>query len=103
MIHGSTLAINTILQETGSRVGLITTRGFRDVLEIGRGNRKNIYDFFYSPTPPLVPRRLRREVSERLDHTGAEVVPLNMDELAAAAAFLVGAGVEAFAISFLHA
>src|SRR5205807_1169097 len=60
IIHGSTLAINTLLQEIGPTVGLITTKGFRDVLEIGRGNRTDIYDFFWNPPKAFVPRRLRR-------------------------------------------
>lgn len=103
LIHGSTLAINTILQETGSSVGLLTTRGFRDVLEIGRGNRVDIYDFFYRPPRPLISRRLRREVRERINPAGKEVVPLSLDEVEAEAAFLLTHGVEAIAICFLHA
>ena len=103
LIHGSTLAINTILQESGARVGLITTRGFRDVLEIGRGNRVDIYDFFYEPPSALVPRRLRREVSERSGPQGEVVSPLDLDELEREAGFLLRQGVEAVAICFLHA
>ena len=81
LIHGSTIAINTILQEKGARVGLITTAGFRDVLEIGRGNRTDIYDFFWQPPAPLVPRRLRREVRGRLGYLGEELEPLDLDAL----------------------
>ena len=55
IVHGSTMVINTIVQENGARVGLITTQGFRDVLELGRGSREDIYDLFYKPPPPLVP------------------------------------------------
>lgn len=103
LIHGSTLAINTILQESGARVGLITTRGFRDVLAIGRGNRVDIYDFFYDPPAALVPRRLRREVSERSGPRGEVVTPLDLGELEREARFLLAQGVEAVAICFLHA
>ena len=59
-LHGTTVAINTILQESGSKVGLITTLGFRDCLEITRGSRREIYNLFYRNPTPLVPRRLRR-------------------------------------------
>ena len=59
IVHGSTMVINTIVQENGARVGLITTQGFRAVLELGRGSREDIYDLFYKPPPPLVPRYLR--------------------------------------------
>lgn len=102
-IHGSTLAINTVLQEAGASIGLITTRGFRDVLEIGRGNRpKSIYDMSFRPPRALVPRYLRREVSERVDFEGNELEPLAFDEVDSEVDFLVEAGVEAVAICFLH-
>src|SRR5438445_10338051 len=65
LFHGSTVAINAILQERGARVGLVTTHGFRDVLAIGRGSRPEIYNLFYTPPQSLIPRYLRREVSER--------------------------------------
>src|SRR5262245_12090466 len=64
IVHGSTLVINTIVQEKGARIGLITTRGFRDVYELGRGNRAEIYNLFYRPPDPLIPRYLRFEVTE---------------------------------------
>jgi N-methylhydantoinase A len=104
VIHGSTLAINTILQEAGASVGLITTAGFRDVLEIGRGNRTDIYDFFLRPPHALVPRHLRREVTERMDHLGNELAPLDLDELDREASFLIDeAQVDVIAICLLHA
>ena len=102
LIHGSTLAINTILQEVGSSVGLLTTRGFRDVLAIGRGNRPDIYDFFWEPARPLVPRRLRREIGGRLDHVGRELEPIDEAEVAAETRLLAKRGVEAVAICLLH-
>ncbi len=102
IIHGSTLVINTIVQEKGARVGLITTKGFRDVLELGRGNREEIYNLFYRPSAPLVERYLRLEVSERLDARGEVVTPLDENEARAAIRQLQAEGVEGIAIIFLH-
>ena len=102
IIHGSTMVINTIVQENGARVGLITTKGFRDVLELGRGNREEIYNLFYRPPPPLVERFLRLEVSERLDARGQVVTPLDEAEARAAIRLLKAEGVEGIAIIFLH-
>ncbi|MDE2855496.1 MAG: hydantoinase/oxoprolinase family protein [Chloroflexota bacterium] len=102
IIHGSTMVINTIVQEKGARVGLITTRGFRDVLELGRGNREEIYNLFYRPPAPLVERYMRFEVSERLDARGRVVKPLDELEARAAIRQLKAAGVEGIAVVFLH-
>ena len=77
VIHGSTVVINTILQEVGSRIGLITTLGFRDVLGLGRGNRPEVYNLLYKPPTPLIPRYLRLDVPERLDHNGNVITPLD--------------------------
>ncbi len=103
IVHGSTLVINTIVQENGARVGLITTRGFRDVLELGRGSREDIYDLFYKPPPPLVPRYLRFEVAERLDCMGDVVTPLDEAAAAETAHTLKAADVDSIAVCFLHA
>lgn len=102
IIHGSTLVINTIVQEKGARVGLITTMGFRDVLELGRGNREEIYNLFYTPPKPLVERYLRLEVSERMDARGQVVTPLDEDEARAVIRQLKAQGVDGIAIIFLH-
>jgi len=102
IIHGSTMVINTIVQEKGARVGLITTKGFRDVLELGRGNREEIYNLFYRPPAPLVDRYLRLEVSERLDARGRVVASLNEEEARAAIRQLKTEGVEGIAVIFLH-
>ena len=64
--HGSTVVINTILQQRGARIGMITTEGFRDVLHLGRGNRPEVYNLLYKPPEALIPRYLRFEVPERL-------------------------------------
>lgn len=103
IVHGSTMVLNSIVQERGARVGLITTAGFRDVLELGRGNRVEIYNLFYKPAPPLVPRYLRAEVRERMDFQGQPLTPLDEAELLDVAAGLVAQGVESIAICFLNA
>jgi N-methylhydantoinase A len=102
LFHGTTVAINAVLQESGARVGLITTRGFRDVIAIGRGARPEIYNLFYMPSGPLVPRYLRREVPERTAADGAELEPLDLGALDREAERLVRYGVEAIAVCFLH-
>ena len=103
IVHGSTMVINTIVQENGARVGLITTQGFRDVLELGRGSREDIYDLFYKPPPPLVPRYLRYEVPERLGSLGEVVTPLEESAATNAVKALRDAGVDSIAVCFLHA
>lgn len=103
LVHSTTVAINTLIERTGSRVGLLTTEGFRDVLEIGRASRQDEYDFFQVRPEPLVPRWLRLTVRERIDHVGHELVPLDREGVRAAAAALEAEDVEAIAITFLHA
>ncbi len=100
--HGTTVATNMVIERRGVPTGLITTRGFRDVLEIGRQTRPQLYDYSVGKPPPLVPRALRIEVAGRLDAEGAELVPLNEDAVAEAAKRLGEAGVKAVAICFLH-
>lgn len=101
--HGTTVGTNAILERKGARVGLITTRGFRDVLEIGRQMRRGMYDVILKPETPsfLVPRKLRKEVSERISSDGEVLVPLNEEEVLQAAGELVAAGVEALVVCFL--
>lgn len=101
--HGTTLVINSLLQRTGARTALLTTRGFRDVLEIGRGNRTQPFNLRFRRDPPLVPRELRFEVSERMDPKGNPLEPLAVDQLDAIALELRTNGVEALAISFVNA
>lgn len=102
-IHGTTVAINTLVQERGAKTGLITTEGFRDVLELGRAGRPEIYDLRYLPAEPLVPRYLRREVPGRLTGDGKELTALDMDAVKTEVDYLVTHGVEALAICLLHA
>jgi N-methylhydantoinase A len=81
VIHGSTVATNALLERKGATTALITTRGFRDVLQIGRQNRPALYDFFADPLPPLVPSELRFEVDERVDHEGKILKSLDASEV----------------------
>lgn len=103
LVHGTTIVINAVTERSGARTALLTTSGFRDVLEIGRANRPDLYNLTYRKPPPFVPRRLRFEVAERTDHVGRELTSLDESALPAIAGVLVDAGVEALAICFLHA
>lgn len=101
--HGTTHIINAFVQRKGAKTALVTTRGFRDVLEIGRANRPVAFDLHYSREAPLVPRTLAFEVSGRLDPEGGELEPLNEAELRSLGEELGRKGVEAVAVSFLNA
>src|SRR3954469_2223646 len=101
--HGTTVVINALLERKGARTALITTRGFRDVAELGRGNRPEPFNLFYRRDPPLAPRPLRHEVAERMDAQGQPVTPLDTAALETLADQLVRDGVEAIAVCFLHA
>ena len=104
VVHGTTLVTNTVIERTGATVGLITTEGFRDAVEIGREIRYDLYDLFLEAPPTLVPRHRRRGVPERLDAGGEVLLPLDEDAVRGAARALVEEeGAEAIAISFLHA
>ncbi|MCS6924733.1 MAG: hydantoinase/oxoprolinase family protein, partial [Candidatus Binatia bacterium] len=102
LVHGTTLITNAIIERKGAKTGLITTKGFRDALEIGRERRYDIYDISLENPEPLVPRFLRREVNERLDNTGNVVTPLDPDEALAVIRSLVNDGIEALAVCLLH-
>lgn len=101
IIHGSTVATNALLERKGAVTALITTRGFRDVLQIGRQNRPALYDWFADPPHPLVPAELRLEVDERIDHTGAVVRALNVQQLNDLLPIIQQAGVTSVAICLL--
>jgi N-methylhydantoinase A len=103
IVHGTTVGSNTILQRTGARTGLLTTRGFRDVLEIGRIRTPRMFDLTWEKPEPLVPRRHRLEAVERLAADGSVVAPLDADSVRAAARQFRAEGIEAVAICFLHA
>ncbi|EON72587.1 hydantoinase/oxoprolinase family protein [Lysinibacillus sphaericus] len=101
-IHGSTVIINTLTERKGGVVGLITTKGFRDVLEIARGNRPDLYNFKYIKPQPFVERYLRQEIDERIDFKGNIMKALNIDEVGPLVNKFKAWGVEAIAISFIH-
>ncbi|MCC7486065.1 MAG: hydantoinase/oxoprolinase family protein [Burkholderiales bacterium] len=101
--HGTTVATNLVIERKGALTGLITTRGFRDVLEIGRQTRPHLYDYGVVKPPPLARREHRIEVTERVDASGAVVRALDEAEVERAAGTLKAEGVSAVAICFLHA
>jgi 5-oxoprolinase (ATP-hydrolysing)/N-methylhydantoinase A len=102
IVHGTTLVINALIERRGAKVGLITTRGFRDILYFGRELRYDIYDPDLTLPEPLVPRHLRREVSERVDSEGNVVEPLDVNGVREAIQELLSEGVESFAVCLLH-
>jgi len=101
-VHGSTVAINIVLERKGARTALIVTRGTRDVYRIGRGNRPDAYDIWFKRPEPLVPRHLTFEVEERLLATGEVHTPLNTLQAETIARQVTASGVEAVAVCFLH-
>jgi N-methylhydantoinase A len=102
IIHGTTLATNAIIERKGARTALVTTEGFRDTIEIRHENRFEQYDVNIDLPPPLVPRRLRRVVPERIDAQGRVVKPLDEAAVDALAGQLEADGIESLAIGFLH-
>ncbi|WP_426441055.1 hydantoinase/oxoprolinase family protein [Bradyrhizobium genosp. P] len=102
LVHATTLVTNAVIERKGARVGLITTKGFRDVLEIGNETRYELYDLFFEKPAPLVPRPLRIEVSERVDAQGRIIDPLLESDVIAAADVLRRNGAEAVAVCLFH-
>jgi N-methylhydantoinase A len=102
LAHGTTVATNAILERKGARVGLLTTRGFRDVLEIRRVRMPVLYNLQWEKPKPLVRRALRHEIDERVGAGGEVLKPLNLDSVKQAIAALKQEGVDAVAICFLH-
>ncbi|MDQ1184045.1 hydantoinase/oxoprolinase family protein [Agrobacterium larrymoorei] len=101
--HGTTVVINALTERKGAKVGLITTKGFRDALEIGRGNRPDFFNLMYQKPAPFVPRHLRLEVPGRINYQGQETTPLDLSELGAIVDAFKAAAVEAVAVCLLHA
>ncbi|MFN8371253.1 MAG: oligopeptide/dipeptide ABC transporter ATP-binding protein [Anaerolineae bacterium] len=101
-VHGTTVVINALTERKGVKTGLITTKGFRDVLEIGRSNRPDLYNMYYQKPVPFVPRHLRYEVTERVNYKGEVLEALNVNELRDAVRQLVSEGVASIAVCFLH-
>lgn len=101
-LHGTTVGLNALLERRGAKVGLITTAGFRDVLEIRRGDRAEMYNLFWKQTVPLVPRRLRLEVGGRMLGSGAEYAALDEASVKAAVAKLIEEKVDAIAVCLIN-
>ncbi len=102
LIHGTTLVINSIIERKGAKTGLITTKGFRDVLEIGREIRYAPYDIFAEFPKPLIPRRFRIEVDERVRSDGTVLRPLNTDDARQAVRTLIDMGAESIAVCLIN-
>ena len=102
VLHGSTIAINTVLEKKGARTALITTRGFRDTYAIGRGNRIEAFNLFFHRPKPLIPRELTFEVTERINANGEVLTPLDEAEVEKLGATLAALKIEAVAVCLLH-
>ena len=103
LVHGTTVVINALTERSGARTALVTTEGFRDVLEIARGNRPDMYNLVSRKPPPFVPRRHRFEVRERVDREGQVLVPLELSALDRVVHACRQDGIEAVAVCLLHA
>ena len=103
IVHSTTLATNSIIERKGAKTALLTTKGFRDILEFGRERIYDMHDLHALFPDPLVPRSRRVEISERTDRDGGELTPLDIEGAVAAVEELVGQGVESIAVSLLHA
>jgi N-methylhydantoinase A len=102
IVHGTTLVTNAVIERKGAKTAFITTKGFEDVLEIGREMRYDIYDLFLTMPKPLVPQNLRKGITERLDKNGNVLAAIDMNEVAAVVADLVAEDVQSIAVTFLH-
>ena len=102
-VHGTTVVINALTERSGAKVALITTRGFRDVLEIQRANRTDMYNLHYEKPKPFVPRRHRFEVTERVDYCGNVLTPLDEADVAEVGERCKQERIEAIAVCYLHA
>ena len=103
LFHGTTVTTNAVITRAGAHSALVTTRGFRDVLEIRRANRAELYDILWDPPEPLIRRRHRLEVDERVDYSGAVVTPLDEDSVRAVARKLRAREIESVAICLINA
>lgn len=102
IVHGTTLVTNALIERKGARTALITTRGFRDAIEIAREHRYDLYDLFLERPEPLVPRPLRFEITERILADGSVLTPLDTTEVRSLAERLPALGVEAVAVALMH-
>src|SRR2546421_1944982 len=102
LAHGTTVIINTLTERKGAVTALITTKGFRDILEIQRANRPDLYNLLFTKPKPFVPRRLRLEVTERMSYKGEVLTPLAVEDVRTAIAEARRQGASAIAVCFLH-
>src|SRR4051812_16964442 len=102
VVHGTTLITNALIERKGAKTALITTAGFRDAVEIGREHRYDLYDLFLELPPPLVPRRLRHELNERIYSDGSVHQPLDLSEVDELIDWLRVERIEAVAVALLH-
>src|SRR5260370_5751159 len=102
LLHGSTIAINTVLERSGAVTALITTEGFRDVYALGRGNRPDAFNLDFHRPRPLVPRDLTFEVGERMNAAGEALRPIDPDAVAALRRRLDALGIEPVSLHFLQ-
>ena len=100
--HGTTLVINSLIQRKGAKAALVTSKGFRDILEIARGNRPDPFDLYYQRDEPLIPRELRFEVPERMGSKGEVVAPLDLPSLEKLAGEIRKIGIESVAVFFMN-
>lgn len=103
LFHGTTVTTNAVITKRGAPSALVTTDGFRDILEIRRANREELYDILWDPPAPLIPRRHRLEVLERVDYRGEIVTPLDEDSVRAVAARLRARGIASVAVCLINA
>lgn len=101
-IHGTTVVINAVTERKGAKTALLTTTGFRDIYEIARGNRPDLFNFRFQKSVPLIPRYLRREVDERMSYLGEELTPLNVEDVKKWIAYFRKEGVESIAVVYLN-
>ena len=102
-LHGTTVGLNALLERKGSKVGMLCTKGFRDVIEIRRGDRDEMYNLFWQPSEPLVPRYLRLELNERMFANGNIHTALNEEEVKKACKFFIEEGVSSIAVCLINA
>lgn len=102
LAHGTTVVINAISERKGVKTGLITTKGFRDILEIARGDRPDFFNLKYKKPKPFIPRHLRRVITERIDYHGEVLTPINLDELSDIIKYFKKEEVEAIGVCLLH-
>ena len=100
--HGTTTIINALTERKGAKTALITTRGFRDILELARGNRPDLFNLVFEKPEPFVPRYLRREVTERISYKGEILTPLSEEDIRREVEYLKGEQVEAIAVCYIN-